>query len=235
MTAAAPQWVNGFDVKSESSSRLYRISQRAPGGPNEPWYCSCPIFVTGRQVESGRRTCKHLIGANKVGPPATPSRPVPVKVSKPRKSRSRFSDELYRHYDTSTGYGSPSEWYRAAEEAAFGPGYRSWTREQREQERRRAEAEREERRAERQARARAERERGRSRYAPPPPPPPRYGTFLAEDLRLLDLDELPDTVQELKRAMRLAAFRTHPDHGGSEAAFKAMFAAYERLLRRCQS
>jgi len=44
------QWQNRFNVKSESSNRLYVISQNKKG---RYWGCSCPRWRT-------HRTCKHL-------------------------------------------------------------------------------------------------------------------------------------------------------------------------------
>lgn len=48
------------------------------------------------------------------------------------------------------------------------------------------------------------------------------------DLRALGLDHEP-TPDELTAAWRATAIRTHPDAGGTEAAFVAARAAYERL------
>jgi len=44
------QWQNRFNVKSESSNRLYVISQNKKG---RYWGCSCPGW-------KAHRTCKHL-------------------------------------------------------------------------------------------------------------------------------------------------------------------------------
>lgn len=44
------QWVNRFEVRSESSNRLYVISQNRL---KRHWGCSCPGWRT-------HRTCKHL-------------------------------------------------------------------------------------------------------------------------------------------------------------------------------
>lgn len=43
-------WTNRFEIKSESSDRLYIVSQHADG---RHWGCSCPGWITGRK-------CKHL-------------------------------------------------------------------------------------------------------------------------------------------------------------------------------
>lgn len=44
------QWVNRFEIKSESSDRVYVVSQNRA---KRHWGCSCPGWRT-------RRTCKHL-------------------------------------------------------------------------------------------------------------------------------------------------------------------------------
>jgi len=44
------QWTNRFEVKSESSDRVYIIAQNKKKGH---WGCSCPAWRT-------RRKCKHL-------------------------------------------------------------------------------------------------------------------------------------------------------------------------------
>ncbi len=53
----------------------------------------------------------------------------------------------------------------------------------------------------------------------------------ARDLEVLGLDAAPADVSGLKSAFRRAAFRAHPDHGGTDAAFREVFAAYARLLK----
>jgi hypothetical protein len=50
------------------------------------------------------------------------------------------------------------------------------------------------------------------------------------DLIVLGLDRLPPSWDELRRAYRLAARTAHPDvQGGSQDAFVAVAAAFERL------
>lgn len=44
------QWTNRFEIKSESSDRVYVISQHKD---KRHWACSCPAWIT-------RRYCKHL-------------------------------------------------------------------------------------------------------------------------------------------------------------------------------
>jgi hypothetical protein len=50
------QWKNRFEVKSESSNRVYIIAQRKSDGS---WGCSCPGFKNARNGHLNR-TCKHL-------------------------------------------------------------------------------------------------------------------------------------------------------------------------------
>jgi len=45
------QWTNRFEIRSESSGRIYIISQNIN---KRHWGCSCPAWRT-------RRKCKHLI------------------------------------------------------------------------------------------------------------------------------------------------------------------------------
>jgi hypothetical protein len=44
------QWKNRFEIRSESSNRLYTVAQRKS---DNSWGCSCPGWKT-------RRNCKHL-------------------------------------------------------------------------------------------------------------------------------------------------------------------------------
>jgi len=45
-----PQWINRFEIESESSNRIYVIAQRAN---RTEWGCSCPGWKRFRK-------CKHL-------------------------------------------------------------------------------------------------------------------------------------------------------------------------------
>lgn len=58
------QWQHRFNIKSESSDRLYTVAQNKS---KKHWGCSCPAYRT-------RRRCKHLAG---IGLPAneTPYEP----------------------------------------------------------------------------------------------------------------------------------------------------------------
>jgi hypothetical protein len=46
----------------------------------------------------------------------------------------------------------------------------------------------------------------------------------------LGLTDLPETVAELKRAMRNAMMVAHPDHGGTDDAARAVLDAFKALL-----
>lgn len=52
------------------------------------------------------------------------------------------------------------------------------------------------------------------------------------DLVALDLERMPSTKHELRRAYRAAAKAAHPDGGGSADAFRAVSGAFERLSGR---
>ncbi len=51
------------------------------------------------------------------------------------------------------------------------------------------------------------------------------------DLLVLDLERMPSSKHELRRAYRAAAKAAHPDGGGSADAFRAVSEAFERLSR----
>lgn len=61
-------WENKFYVKSESSNRLYVVSQNIQ---KRHWGCSCPAYIT-------RRRCKHL---RAIGLPEN-ERPYEAKLSR---------------------------------------------------------------------------------------------------------------------------------------------------------
>jgi hypothetical protein len=110
------QWTNRREIRSETSSRLYIISQHVTSGD---WGCTCPGYKR-------YRLCKHLtaMGLTPHGKirqiTATPTAAVSV-ASRAASARS-FSDSAYAHYDISTGFGGPGEWIRIAEELAAGRG-----------------------------------------------------------------------------------------------------------------
>lgn len=60
---------------------------------------------------------------------------------------------------------------------------------------------------------------------------PRVGDSKSADMKLLDLTEMPATVKGLLKAMRKRAMIDHPDHGGTNEAFRNMWDAYQRLVK----
>lgn len=49
-------------------------------------------------------------------------------------------------------------------------------------------------------------------------------------LEILGLKKMPRSEKELKQAYRKAAFKAHPDSGGTEDAFRELQAAYESIM-----
>lgn len=173
-------WINQTTIKSASSSREYTVSEWAPNGmPTGTWGCNCPGWKAYGK-------CKHL---RTMGLTSSRTSTMPAPKGYGNSDNSTFTDDAYNHYDTRTGFGTPDEWFRIAEEAI----------------------------------------RGRSHYKPRT----RYTRThsKADDMLLLGLDEMPEDAKGLLRAMRKMAMKTHPDHGGSNEAFREMYAAYERLAR----
>lgn len=109
-------WTNQTEIKSESSSRIYIVSEKVSGGvPTGTWGCSCPGWKS-----NGR--CKHLASMG-LRSARAPRNPLTGRIPDRRPaSRNSFSDDAYSHYDTSRGYGSPEEWIRQAEQRAYGRG-----------------------------------------------------------------------------------------------------------------
>jgi hypothetical protein len=89
------QWVNRTEIKSETSDRVYVVSQHAT---KRYWACSCPGW-------RAHRRCKHL---EQLGLPAGEQ---PFEVEKGHARRKGFLDG-YRTYDDSAGHGSPADWQR---------------------------------------------------------------------------------------------------------------------------
>jgi hypothetical protein len=54
-------WTNRFEIKSESSNRVYIVSQNKSSGE---WGCSCPGW---RIMRNGVRKCKHLSSLGLLG------------------------------------------------------------------------------------------------------------------------------------------------------------------------
>lgn len=54
--------------------------------------------------------------------------------------------------------------------------------------------------------------------------------LVRDALSVLGLSQIPSSADEAKRAWRAAAMRTHPDRGGSQAAFVQAQAAMETII-----
>lgn len=217
-TVRLAQWVNGFDVHSGSSTRIYRISEKVIDGvPSGYWMCNCP-------GAKSHGHCKHLeaTGKTPVPRPGSPRRePVSEEARERQRQRTRaaFSDSAYEHFDPNqfAGFGSYGEWMRAADEAAA--RYGKWRSKHGEDRARRAAA-------------------GQQGAKPKVHP----------DLAALGLIEYPAVAADLSRAMRRRAIVLHPDKIDAhrrcpervpgtvyktckhEDRFVAMMAAYDRLL-----
>ena len=178
---ARQQWGTRIEIRSETSSRVYIVSEKLEDGqPTGTYGCSCPGWIS-------RRNCKHLrsMSLTSCAAPITPA-----AKGEGTGDNSSFRDDAFKHYDVAKeGFGNWRQWFELAEKMA----------------------------------------RGRQRYTPPPR---RQATGLAVDMALLGLTEMPPDARGLLSAMRRQARVVHPDYGGTNEAFTAMFAAYERLLRR---
>lgn len=105
------QWGTRIEIKSETSSRIYIVSEKLDGDGRATgtYGCSCPGWLS-------RRDCKHL-RRMALRSCATPITPRPKGEGK---YGAAFTDAAYSHYDTRGGYGTADEWFRLAEEAARG-------------------------------------------------------------------------------------------------------------------
>ena len=90
------QWTNRTEVRSETSNRVYVISQHAE---KRHWGCSCPGWRRHRR-------CKHL---ERLGLPGGES---PFEVDGDRGKKKGFL-EGYETYDDAAGHGHPAEWRKA--------------------------------------------------------------------------------------------------------------------------
>src|SRR5581483_2894966 len=86
-------WVNRIEIRSETSNRLYTVSQHSI---KRYWGCSCPGW-------RAHRRCKHL---DQLG---LPSGEKPFEVDKDHAKKKDFLDG-YKTYDTRAGHGSTAEW-----------------------------------------------------------------------------------------------------------------------------
>src|SRR4051794_36301221 len=89
-------WINSIEIRSETSDRLYVVSQHAT---KRHWGCSCPGW-------RAHRKCKHL---ERLGLPGGEK---PFEIEKDHAMKKRFLDG-YRTYDDSAGHGGTAEWQKA--------------------------------------------------------------------------------------------------------------------------
>ncbi len=90
------QWINRTEIKSESSDRVYVVSQHAA---KRYWGCSCPSWRV-------RRRCKHL---EQLGLPGGEE---PFEVARDHAQKKGFLDG-YKTYDPAAGHGSRADWQQA--------------------------------------------------------------------------------------------------------------------------
>lgn len=90
------QWMNRSEIRSETSNRIYVVSQHAS---KRFWGCSCPAWRT-------RRRCKHL---EQLGLPGGEE---PFEVAKNHAPKNGFLDG-YPTYDPSAGHGTRADWRKA--------------------------------------------------------------------------------------------------------------------------
>jgi SWIM zinc finger len=194
-------WANKTEIRSETSPRVYVISEKVTAGvPTGTYGCSCP----GWKGYGGQ--CKHLksMGLPSCRAAITPRPRTRKSVGAAAGGRRSGFTSGYATYDTSQGFGSWDEWARAAENLATGRDrYRYRT-------------------------PRTPPAGDRSQRDAPPKAPPR--TSQAEAMRRLGLTSMPHDATGLVKAMRVKARVLHPDYGGDPAALTAMFDAYRQLL-----
>jgi hypothetical protein len=89
-------WIHRTEIKSETSNRVYVVSQHAA---KRHWGCSCPGW-------RAHRTCKHL---TRLG---LPGGEVPFEVAQDHAKVKGFLAG-YATYDAGHGHGHPTEWQQA--------------------------------------------------------------------------------------------------------------------------
>lgn len=89
-------WINRIEIRSESSDRIYVVSQHAT---KRHWGCSCPGW-------RAHRKCKHL---QRLGLPCGEK---PFEVEKDHARKKGFL-EGYRTYDATGGHGDTGQWQQA--------------------------------------------------------------------------------------------------------------------------
>lgn len=91
--SAENTWINRTEIRSETSGRVYVVSQHAT---KRYWGCSCPGW-------RAHRRCKHL---DQLGLPGGEK---PFEVEKDHAKKKDFLSG-YKTYDTSAGHGGAAEW-----------------------------------------------------------------------------------------------------------------------------
>jgi hypothetical protein len=99
-------WINPVEIKSETSSRKYTVSELVIMGiPTGTYGCSCPGWKAYGK-------CKHLTAMH-LRSAREPTIPAPKGLGK--SDNSTFQDEAYDHYDPYLSRpGSSSEWLQLA-------------------------------------------------------------------------------------------------------------------------
>ena len=92
-------WINQIEIRSETSERLYVVSQHAT---KRYWGCSCPGW-------RAHRKCKHL---ERLGLPCGEQ---PFEIEKDHAKKKGFL-KGYKTYDASAGHGDTTEWRQAFSE-----------------------------------------------------------------------------------------------------------------------
>lgn len=130
-----------------------------------------------------------------------------------------FELDGYLQYDHSKERGSRAEWAKASEEilAKFGVRSEDYTTYANQHENARANPNS-------KTRAKQSRAKHQSASSTPAQRDPLMQT--------LGLCEVPPTLAEFKTVARKRIMETHPDLGGSEEAFRGVYAAYETLAHR---
>jgi hypothetical protein len=228
-----PDWRHRFQIKSGTSARMYMIGRHRGAAV---WVCSCMGFRSGRRCKHIQSVWHVLVAADEFDGIAAaagrdrsidfgvPWLPLPDDIFYARfphvaVGHRPFGSETYPQYDLSEGRGSRAEWAKVSEEilAKFGVRPEDYTTYAKQHDNARA-----------NPNSKSRTKQARARY-------PKASTSTAKRdplLEALGLSEVPPTLAEFKTAARKRLMETHPDRGGSAAAFRSVYAAYETLALR---